>query len=125
VPPDRRSLPESGDSVVANLDVHDLRLVLRAARDRERLREPKRDDPGADFHAGYTSDPAPVAQGIERSPPERKAAGSIPAGRIGTVGRLARRLGIGARRLTPWCQTPVGLGPRAKTQDDADMIPPG
>src|SRR5207302_1564042 len=26
--------------------------------------------------------PAPVAQGIERSPPERKAAGSIPAGRI-------------------------------------------
>ena len=26
--------------------------------------------------------PAPVAQGIERSPPERKVAGSIPAGRI-------------------------------------------
>src|SRR6185295_2423970 len=28
--------------------------------------------------------PAPVAQGIERAPPEREVAGSIPAGRIGT-----------------------------------------
>ena len=27
-------------------------------------------------------DPAPVAQGIERAPPEREVAGSIPAGRI-------------------------------------------
>src|SRR5438477_6442563 len=26
--------------------------------------------------------PAPVAQGIERAPPEREVAGSIPAGRI-------------------------------------------
>src|SRR3954464_13943027 len=31
---------------------------------------------------GYTRRPAPVAQGIERAPPERKVAGSIPARRI-------------------------------------------
>ena len=31
---------------------------------------------------GYTSASAPVAQGIERAPPERKVAGSIPARRI-------------------------------------------
>src|SRR3954464_7168954 len=31
---------------------------------------------------GYTRRPAPVAQGIERAPPERKVAGSIPAWRI-------------------------------------------
>ena len=30
---------------------------------------------------GYTSHPAPVAQGIERAPPEREVAGSNPAGR--------------------------------------------
>ena len=34
--------------------------------------------------------PAPVAQGIERAPPERKVAGSIPAGRITTV-RVQRK----------------------------------
>jgi enamine deaminase RidA (YjgF/YER057c/UK114 family) len=31
---------------------------------------------------GYTTPHAPVAQGIERAPPERKVAGSIPARRI-------------------------------------------
>jgi hypothetical protein len=31
---------------------------------------------------GYTDASAPVAQGIERAPPEREVAGSIPAGRI-------------------------------------------
>jgi hypothetical protein len=30
-------------------------------------------------------DPAPVAQGIERSPPEREVAGSNPAGRAADV----------------------------------------
>ena len=30
--------------------------------------------------------PAPVAQGIERAPPEREVAGSIPAGRINELG---------------------------------------
>src|SRR3954453_17465904 len=39
---------------------------------------------------------APVAQGIERAPPERKVAGSIPARRIGnpvqvTVGQMGLR----------------------------------
>ena len=35
----------------------------------------------ARFRSGYTPLPAPVAQGIERSPPEREVAGSNPAGR--------------------------------------------
>ena len=41
----------------------------------------------------HSSLPAPVAQGIERSPPERKVAGSIPAGRIyaAFLPRCARR----------------------------------
>ena len=44
--------------------------------------EAQRRAPGGHVHAGYTKGLAPVAQGIERAPPERKAAGSIPARRI-------------------------------------------
>ena len=38
---------------------------------------------GLDWYrlSGYTNRYAPVAQGIERQPPELKVAGSIPAGR--------------------------------------------
>ena len=43
---------------------------------------------GQSTSTGYTTQPpAPVAQGIERSPPERKVAGSIPAGRTELPGR--------------------------------------
>jgi hypothetical protein len=34
--------------------------------------------------------PAPVAQGIERAPPEREVAGSIPAGRIAKLLKTRR-----------------------------------
>jgi hypothetical protein len=37
---------------VPQLDLHDLRFVLRRARDRERLREAQRDGVSAQFHAG-------------------------------------------------------------------------
>ena len=100
---DRRRLAEPGDALVPDLDLDDLGGVLRPARDRERLGELEGDDPGGQLHArtsleGLTpqvSDtgpspaatlafPAPVAQGIERAPPEREVAGSIPARRIRT-----------------------------------------
>src|SRR5947208_5420453 len=35
------------------------------------------------FHAIHSADPAPVAQWIERCPPEAEVAGSNPAGRAG------------------------------------------
>ena len=38
-----------------DLDLDDLGLVLRAARDRERLGELQGDDPGGNLHEGYTS----------------------------------------------------------------------
>jgi hypothetical protein len=66
---------------VLELDVDDLGGVLRLARDDERLGETQRDDAGRDLHGGTLRTPAPVAQGIERAPPEREVAGSIPAGR--------------------------------------------
>ena len=64
------------------LDLDDVVLVARLARDHERLGELQRRDPGGHLHRGYTRRPAPVAQGIERAPPERKVAGSIPARRM-------------------------------------------
>jgi hypothetical protein len=51
---------------------------------------------------GYTDASAPVAQGIERAPPEREVAGSIPAGRITTNsprGLLMPCLGMAGQRL--------------------------
>ena len=97
------------DAAVLDLHLYDLRLVLGAARDRERLGKPERDGAGRQQHEGYTSwPPAPVAQGIERSPPERKAAGSIPAGRInpsesgfGSAEAMTTRTGwvLSSRRL--------------------------
>ena len=79
---DRRRLPEAGHPVVADLDLDHVCRVLRPARDREGFGQLERDDPGADFHAGTLRRSAPVAQGIERAPPEREVAGSIPARRI-------------------------------------------
>src|SRR5581483_4588198 len=80
-----RRLAEAGDTRMAQLDDQRLRRVGRSAGDDERLRELELDDPGGDLHEGrgYTHlvVPAPVAQGIERAPPEREVAGSIPAGR--------------------------------------------
>src|SRR5262249_8546539 len=58
--------------------------------------------------AGWTTAPdpvisaplAPVAQGIERSPPERKVAGSNPAGRVGECPAIRRlRPAAGAMRF--------------------------
>src|SRR6188768_779819 len=46
--------------------------------------------------------PAPVAQGIERAPPEREAAGSNPAGRMSNVSpprEHPRRRSVGGSRL--------------------------
>src|SRR5882672_4780031 len=79
---DRGRLAEAGDLAVTYLHEHDLGGVARLPRDDERLRELQRRRPGTHFHRGYTNRPAPVAQGIERAPPERKVAGSIPARRI-------------------------------------------
>src|SRR5882672_7430878 len=78
---DRGRLAEAGDLAVTYLHEHDLGGVARLPRDDERLRELQRRRPGTHFHRGYTNRPAPVAQGIERAPPERKVAGSIPARR--------------------------------------------
>src|SRR5512133_2642425 len=79
---DGRGLTESRHVTVTDLDLCDVLRVGRTARDDERLGELQRDDSGAQLHRGYTSRPyAPVAQGIERAPPERKVAGSIPARR--------------------------------------------
>jgi hypothetical protein len=50
---------------------------------------------------------APVAQGIERPPPERKVVGSIPTGRIPT--------GAATRR-------PVFAGCRSTGSDDAAVL---
>src|SRR5581483_97549 len=91
VPLDRRRLAEAGDARMAQLDDQRLRRVGRSAGDDERLRELELDDPGGDLHEGrgYTHlvVPAPVAQGIERAPPEREVAGSIPAGRTSSYGK--------------------------------------
>ena len=54
---DRRRLAETSDVAVPDLHLHDLRFVLGAARDCERLGEPKRDGAGRQLHEGYTSDP--------------------------------------------------------------------
>src|SRR5581483_10707911 len=47
---DRSRLAVAGDPTVADLDLDDLRDVLRSARDRERLGELEGDDPGGDLH---------------------------------------------------------------------------
>ena len=49
---DRRRLAESGAAVVLDLDLDDVGLVVRLARDRERLGETKRRDAGAHLHPG-------------------------------------------------------------------------
>src|SRR5947209_20343735 len=51
--------------------------------------------------------PAPVAQGIERSPPERKVAGSNPAGR---VCRKPRYRGVFV------CQSAPATSPQARSK---------
>ena len=72
--------------------VDDVGEVGRLARDDERLGELEADDPGRDVHGASLhlavttlAVRAPVAQGIERAPPEREVAGSNPAGRMPTV----------------------------------------
>ena len=47
---DRRALAEAGDAVVAQLDLDDVVLVARLARDHERLGEAQGDDPGGELH---------------------------------------------------------------------------
>jgi hypothetical protein len=51
------------------------------------------------FTLGTLSPSAPVAQGIERAPPERKVAGSIPARRMSSACALTLR----TRRETIVC----------------------
>src|SRR5579872_2581600 len=63
---DRRRLAVSGDPVVRDVDLHDLRLVRRLARDRERLREAQRHDPGAQIH-GSTLKPASARSSGDRA----------------------------------------------------------
>src|SRR5829696_2542213 len=53
---DRGRLSEAGDVAVPDLDLDDLRLVLRLARDHERLGEPKRRDPRLELHRREISD---------------------------------------------------------------------
>ena len=81
---DRRRLAEARDAVVADLDLD--HVGRRPASPRaivKRLGQLEGDDPGAQLHAGtLDASHAPVAQGIERAPPEREVAGSIPARRI-------------------------------------------
>ena len=79
---DRRGLAEPGHAAVRELDVDDVRRVRRLARDHEGLAQLERRDPGREPHVSRLCGLAPVAQGIERAPPERKVAGSIPARRI-------------------------------------------
>ena len=95
-----------GDAVVRDLHLDDVGHVLGLPRDRERLGQAQPNDSGDDLHdasiacalpsaRAHRLDsrlPAPVAQGIERAPPERKVAGSIPAGRISTPGAAPKRL---------------------------------
>src|SRR6266550_4033360 len=78
---DRSCLAETRDLPVPHLHEDDFRPVARLTRDDEGLGKLQRRGPGGHLHPGYTSRPAPVAQGIERAPPERKVAGSIPARR--------------------------------------------
>ena len=88
---DRRRLPHPDHASWRDLDLDDLHLGLRPPCDREGLLELEADDPGAQMHADTLGAlHAPVAQGIERAPPEREVAGSIPAGRITT--RAAKHL---------------------------------
>ena len=47
---DRRPLAEAGDAVVAQLDLDDVVLVARLARDHERFGEAQGDDPGGQLH---------------------------------------------------------------------------
>ena len=47
---DRRTLAEAGDAVVAELDLDDVVLVARLARDHERLGELQGGDPGGQLH---------------------------------------------------------------------------
>ena len=102
---DRRRLAEAARVAVPELDLDDLGLVLRLARDRERLGETQRRRRGrsASTRARLMRSPAPVAQGIERAPPEREVVGSIPAGRIAS--RTARRVWLnGAGRTCHRCR---------------------
>ena len=47
---DRRALAEAADSVVPELDLDDVLLVTRLARDHERLGQAQGDDPGCQLH---------------------------------------------------------------------------
>ena len=51
VPLDRRPLAEAGERSVPQLDLNDVVLVARLARDHERLGELQGDDPGGQLHA--------------------------------------------------------------------------
>ena len=57
-------------------------MTISARPKHQRRRPPCRSPPRREGAVTLTAPRAPVAQGIERSPPERKVAGSIPAGRI-------------------------------------------
>ena len=57
---DRRRLAVSGDAVVGERDVHDVRVVGGLARDDERLGELQANDPGLDVHAAE-----PTRRGVE------------------------------------------------------------
>src|SRR5581483_8237399 len=82
VPGDRGRLAEAGELAVPQLDLDELDRLLRGARDHERLRERQSHDPSRQAHTARLGALAPVAQGIERVPPEHEVAGSIPAGRM-------------------------------------------
>src|SRR4029077_1105014 len=63
VPLDRRRLSVSRRSVVRDRDLHHLGLVLRAARDRERLGEAEGRLLSRQFHGDYTTEPRARSSG--------------------------------------------------------------
>src|SRR5579884_3728319 len=72
----------------------------------------------------HWSFPAPVAQGIERAPPEREVAGSIPAGRIPGAPRPPRRDPSADRAQLPAeaQQQPVVADRCAGRQEEDDPV---
>ncbi len=77
----RLGLPEPGDAVVGELDPEHLLLDGGLAGDREGSARRSVARRWVSLTPGTLSPSAPVAQGIERAPPEREVAGSIPARR--------------------------------------------
>src|SRR5215216_5196681 len=75
---------------------------------------PAGDPAGCRFGDVYTGGPAPVAQGIERAPPEREVAGSIPARRISHLVAERKPLELAGRACRRRRECSCGAYPRAR-----------